>query len=96
MDAVHARLNNEFALVHVEVDRRPNGQRLRITSTRTGRSRTLDPLMLEVLTWLPLEHFLDALETPFGPEPDLGVVMPPGETSYPTEIEHGAPEADAG
>lgn len=68
------RLNNEFALVWLEIDRTANGERLKIVSARTGQSCLLDPLMLEVLTWLPHQCFIDALATPFGPEPDLGLV----------------------
>jgi len=73
------RLNNEFALVELEVDTTANGKRLKISSLKTGRSCTLDPLMLEVLTWLPKETFIDALATPYGPEPELGVVAPPAD-----------------
>jgi hypothetical protein len=73
---METKLSNEFALVSLEIDTSANGSRLRITSTKTGRSRSLDPLMLEVLTWLPIEHFIAALATPFGPEPDLGVLRP--------------------
>jgi hypothetical protein len=62
------RLNNEFALVELETDYSANGVRLKITSTRTGRVAYLDPLQLEVLTWLPVEEYIHYLETPFGPE----------------------------
>jgi hypothetical protein len=71
--SARVRLGNEFALVDVTVDRRANGPRLEITSIRTGHSRYLDPFMLEILTWLPLDHLVAALETPFGPEADLQV-----------------------
>jgi hypothetical protein len=85
------RLNNEFALVELTVDHHANGERLRITSMRTGFSRSLDPLMLEVLTWLPIEHLIAALDTPFGPEPDLGVVRAPNDLSL---LHHDTGSAD--
>lgn len=88
------KLNNEFALVRLEVDKTANGERLRIVSSRTGRSRSLDPLMLEVLTWLPVEHFISALSTPFGPEPDLGVVRPTDDSDRDIGSVNGATEAD--
>jgi hypothetical protein len=62
------QLNNEFALVELEKDYSANGVRLKVASSRTGRVAYLDPLMLEVLTWLPPEQMLGHLETPFGPE----------------------------
>jgi hypothetical protein len=65
-----ARLNNEFALVELEADHSANGVRLKIRSVRTGRVAYLDPLQLEVLTWLPVEEYVRHLETPFGPDED--------------------------
>lgn len=62
------RLNNEFALVELEPDYSANGVRLKIRSVRTGRVAYLDPLQLEVLTWMPIDEYLHCLETPFGPE----------------------------
>ncbi len=64
------RLNNEFALVELDVDRSANGVRLKIHSVRTGRTAYLDPLQLEVLTWLPVEAYISQLQTPFGPDND--------------------------
>lgn len=62
------RVSNEFALVELSIDEEANGTRLRITSARTGRSAALDPMALEVLTWLPVEEIIRHLKTPFGPE----------------------------
>jgi hypothetical protein len=43
-------LRNEFAAVEVELDRRANSPRLKITDLRSGRAGYLDPLELERLT----------------------------------------------
>lgn len=59
---------NEFATVRVHVVRTRNGMRLRILSTRTGRTIDLDPLELETLTWQTHDLFSDLLGTPHGPE----------------------------
>lgn len=65
-------IGNEFARVWLEVEPGPDGDRLRISAVRTGRTRTLSPAAVENLSRLPITAYLDALETPFGPEPDLG------------------------
>jgi hypothetical protein len=65
-------IGNEFARVRLEVVPGPHGDRLRISSIRTGWTRTLSPTSVEKLSRLPIGPYLDALETPFGPEPDLG------------------------
>ncbi len=62
------RINNEFALVELSVDRAANGPRLKVRSVRTHHVVYLDALQLEALTWLPLQAYLDALETPLGPD----------------------------
>ncbi len=62
------RISNEFALIELSVDEAANGSRLRISSGRTGRSALLDPMALEVLTWLPVSEIIKHLSTPFGPE----------------------------
>jgi hypothetical protein len=61
-------MNNEFARIRVEVDRKGNGPRLKITSVLLGREIYLDPLQLESLTWQDVESFSKLLKTPFGPE----------------------------
>jgi hypothetical protein len=61
-------LANEFAAVTVERVATRNGERLRITSARLGRSIDLDPLELETLTWQSHELFSRLLAEPFGPE----------------------------
>jgi|GraSoiStandDraft_48_1057284.scaffolds.fasta_scaffold463698_2 hypothetical protein len=40
---------NEYATVRIEIDRQGNGDRLRITDLRTGRSTSLDALELQAL-----------------------------------------------
>ena len=52
-----AVIANEFAAVQVEVDRRGNDDRLRITDARTGRSRSIDAFVLESLVWTDPEHW---------------------------------------
>jgi hypothetical protein len=88
-------IGNEFARVRLEVVPGPDGDRLRISSIRTKRTRTLSPASVEMLSRLPISHYLAALETPFGPEPDLafsaGPPLLPRE-----ESEHGAAETDLG
>lgn len=64
-------IGNEFAIVWLEVDSGPAGDQLTITSTRTGWTRTLPPEFVEKLSRMPVSSYLGALETPFGPEPDL-------------------------
>ncbi|MFI5612631.1 hypothetical protein [Amycolatopsis sp. NPDC051903] len=64
-------LGNEFARVRLEVEPGPDGDRLRISAIRTKRTRTLSAEEVEGLTRLPVSAYLAALETPFGPEPDL-------------------------
>ncbi len=88
-------VGNEFARVRLEVVPGPDGDRLRISSIRTKRTRTLSAASVERLCRLPVEHYLDALQTPFGPEPDLafGAGFPPLSRE---ESEHGATETDLG
>jgi hypothetical protein len=45
-------VTNEYASVRVDLDRRGNGIRLRITDQRTGRSTCLDALELQALALL--------------------------------------------
>ncbi|AFV77213.1 hypothetical protein Theos_2221 (plasmid) [Thermus oshimai JL-2] len=61
-------LTNEFTTVTIEKVRTGQGERVRITSPRTGYSIDLDPLELEALTWQSPETFSRLLATPFGPE----------------------------
>lgn len=68
-------IGNEFARVHLEVIPGSDGDQLRISSIRTGRTRTLSAAAVEGLTRLPVSAYLDALNTPFGPESDD---TPPG------------------
>jgi len=59
-------VGNEFATVRIELDRRGNGQRLRITDERTGRSACLDALELQALaltTHRDLAPLLDPART---------------------------------
>jgi hypothetical protein len=88
-------IGNEFARVWLEVLPGPRGDRLRITSIRTRRTRTLPAAAVERLSRLPVERYLEALETPFGPEPDLAF-----SAGFPLssreESEHGAAETDLG
>jgi hypothetical protein len=67
-------VGNEFARVHLEVVPGPEGDHLRITAVRTKWTRTLSPRAVERLTRLSVDPYLDALGTPFGPEPDLAGV----------------------
>lgn len=85
-----ARLNNEFALVELEADHSANGVRLKIKSVRTGRVAYLDPLQLEVLTWLPVEEYVRHLETPFGPDKqeDLSIFSAMGRPPGPGDERH--------
>lgn len=64
-------VGNEFARVRLEVVPGPHGDHLRISSIRTGWHRTIPPAAVEALSRLSIDAYLDALETPFGPEPDL-------------------------
>lgn len=64
-------LGNEFARVRLEVVPGPDGDRLRISAIRTKRTRELSAEAVENLSRLPVGRYLEALETPFGPEPDL-------------------------
>jgi hypothetical protein len=61
-------LVNEFAAVTVQRVETRNGERLRISSARLGRSIDLDPLELETLTWQSHELFSRLLTEPFGGE----------------------------
>ncbi|WP_326565279.1 hypothetical protein VSH64_25895 [Amycolatopsis rhabdoformis] len=65
-------LGNEFARVRLEVVSGPDGDRLRIAAIRTKRTRMLSAEEVERLSRLPVSRYLEALETPFGPEPELG------------------------
>ncbi|MGG7103662.1 hypothetical protein [Rhodococcus sp. 24CO] len=64
-------IGNEFAIVVLEVEPGPAGDQLKITSTRTGWTRTLPPEFVEKLSRMPVSSYLSALETPFGPESEL-------------------------
>jgi hypothetical protein len=61
-------LANEFAAVAVSVVETGNGVRLRIESSRLGRSIDLDPLELEALTWQTHDLFTRLLAEPYGPD----------------------------
>jgi hypothetical protein len=59
-------LENEFASVHVTVDHRANGPRLRIEDQRNRRVTYLDPLEVASLVWVShdsLGPFLDPSRT---------------------------------
>jgi hypothetical protein len=86
-------IGNEFARVRLELLPGPDGGQLRISSIRTRRTRTLTAEAVERLSRLPVSRYLDALETPFGPEPDLA--FRPDHPSR-EESEHGAAETDLG
>jgi hypothetical protein len=90
-----ALIGNEFARVRLEVVPGPAGDQLRITSIRTRRTRTLPAQSVEKLSRLPVGRYLAALETPFGPEPDLAFGAGSPEPSREAS-EHGAPETDLG
>jgi hypothetical protein len=64
-----SELANEFARVTVSVVETGNGVRLRIESSRLGRSIDLDPLELEALTWQTHDLFTRLLAEPYGPDP---------------------------
>ncbi|WP_217562267.1 hypothetical protein [Streptomyces sp. GbtcB6] len=64
-------IGNEFARVRLEVVPGPAGDQLRIAAIRTGRTRTLSAGFVEKLSRMPVARYLEALETPFGPESDL-------------------------
>ena len=64
-----SELANEFAAVTVSVVETGNGVRLRIESSRLGRSIDLDPLELEALTWQTHDLFTRLLAEPYGPDP---------------------------
>jgi hypothetical protein len=60
------RVANEYASVRVELDRRGNGDRLRVTDQRTGQSTCLDALELQALaliTHRDLAPLLDPART---------------------------------
>jgi ketosteroid isomerase-like protein len=66
------RLDSEYASVEVAVDESGNGPVLRVTDRRGGRTRYLDPLLLESLAWAPgdlLEALLDPARTRWGENP---------------------------
>jgi hypothetical protein len=50
------------AIVRLEVDTAANGQRLKITSMRSGEVQYVDALMLEALTWLPARELDEPAE----------------------------------
>jgi hypothetical protein len=91
-------VGNEFARVRLEVVPGPDGDRLRISAIRTRRTRILPAVSVERLSRLPVGRYLDALQTPFGPEPDLafsaGSPLSPRQARE--ESEHGAAETDLG
>ena len=65
-------ISNEFATVTVRKVRTRNGERLEIRSAGQNRSVKLDAIALEALTWSSSLVVGQALETPLGPEEDLG------------------------
>lgn len=65
-------ISNEFATVTVRKVRTRNGERLEIRSAAQNRSVKLDAIALEALTWSSSLVVGQALETPLGPEEDLG------------------------
>jgi hypothetical protein len=67
-EAEPIEIANEFAAVTVARVETRNGVRLRIASSRLGRSIDLDPLELESLTWQSHDVFSTFLAEPFGPE----------------------------
>ena len=64
-------IGNEFTGVRVRKVRTRNGEVLEIASMRVDHSVRLDALVLESLTWRPLEELAKGLETPFGPDHDV-------------------------
>ncbi len=56
-------VENEFAAVHLSIDRRGNGPRLRIEDLTNERVGYLDALTLEALAWAD-EHKLRSLLDP--------------------------------
>lgn len=64
-------IGNEFARVLLDVIPADSGDMLRVYSVRTGWVRYLSAEMVERVSRLPLTDYLEALFTPFGPEPDL-------------------------
>lgn len=64
-------IGNEFARVRLEVVPASGGDQLRISSIRTNRARMLSAESVEGLSRLQVSRYLEALETPFGPEAEL-------------------------
>ncbi|ODU04415.1 MAG: hypothetical protein ABS81_10205 [Pseudonocardia sp. SCN 72-86] len=60
-----ATLENEFATVHVTVDRSANGPTLVILDPASGREIALDPLELQTLAWARHEHLAELLAPAF-------------------------------
>lgn len=58
-------VENEFATVHVAVDRSANGPTLVIVDPASGREIALDPLELQALAWARHEHLTDLLAPAF-------------------------------
>jgi len=93
-------IGNEFARVILEVVPGLHGDHLRISSVRTGRTRTLSPKSVEALSRLSIASYLDALQTPFGPESELGFSADSPGADVPLlsreESEHEPAETDLG
>lgn len=58
-------LENEFAMVHITVDRSANGPALVVLDPASGREIALDPLELQALAWARHEHLSDLLAPAF-------------------------------
>jgi hypothetical protein len=55
-------VENEFAAVHLSIDRRGNGPRLRIEDLTNDRVGYLDALTLEALAWADEEKIRSLLD----------------------------------
>ena len=55
-------VENEFAAVHLSIDRRGNGPRLRIEDLTNERVAYLDALTLEALAWASEERIRELLD----------------------------------
>jgi RecB family endonuclease NucS len=65
-------ISNEFTSVRLRKIRTRNGEVLQIESLRVDHVARLDALVLESLTWRSQEDLAKGLETPFGPDHDVG------------------------
>ena len=64
-------IGNEFARVLLDAIPTNEGDVLRVYSVRTGWVRYLSAEAVERVSRVQLADYLEALFTPFGPEPDL-------------------------